>query len=285
MTTILLNSKEKNELNTIVFVCLFLFFAIIFFPLQNMWGYYNDWAQVFYVSGKMPLSPYFGYYVNTPWMAVVLAPFSLSTWQLGQSLWMAFSFTIIAHYLIKRGASPISLILVMTSSFAIEYLRAGQIDAIILLGYMMLEDGKRFSFVPLLVKPQLFIFSFVGKLKNKQWVFRTAFDGAVFFILSLAVWGNWIHDMYNAIVSSLVTGTNISPFPYLIPIGINLLYQSYKKQDIMYGAFATLFLTPYILIHSLVIHFAILATKIKIKYQIAIYIIGWVYFIYSKGLL
>ena len=285
MTTISVSQQAKKGISDVsVFAIVFLFFASVLLLFKTKeWGMATDWV-VFYSAGKSMLSPYIGYFINPPWMAAILSPFTEFGFEASHSLWMAFSLTIVVFFLYKNKVHPISIFLVLTSPFSFIYMYSGQIDTIVLIGYMMLEANTRFSILFLTIKPQVIIFSVIGRL-NKESLVIFVVDGLIILSLSFVIWGMWIDDMYTALTNDLITTANISLFPYLIPVGIYLLYLSYKKQDTIYGAFATPCFTPYILPHSIFVLYALFVTRTKIKYQIIVYALSWVWFLKTKGLL
>ena len=77
------------------------------------------------------------------------------------------------------------------------------------------------------------------------------------FLASILVWGWWVPRMVEQSLrvggKTMVGFWNIAPFPWLIPIGVWLLYQAWKREDELIAVAATLCLVPYFAIYSLTV--------------------------------
>lgn len=280
MTSLVLKKEESKWQVVVAFV---LFFLILFGSLYivlSSWQFHSDWTQVYHKAAQVPFSPYVSGFLNAPWLAFLLHPFSYFSWQVGQALWLAISFSIITWYVYTENGNPLSVFLIITSIIGIQYIVTGQVDALVLVGYIMLKRNVQFSSLLLITKPQVAAMALLGDKVN--WRVHLA-ELAFGLLVSFAVWGAWPVEMWYNIQSDLITSGNISLFPYTIPLGIYLGYLSYKKDNIMYGALATICFTPYLLIHSLLVHITILAPKINIKWQVVAYILSWAVYLLSLG--
>jgi len=70
---------------------------------------------------------------------------------------------------------------------------------------------------------------------------------------------------------------NIAPFPWLIPIGLWLIYEAWKREDELIAVFATFCLVPYFAIYSLTIFFAMLTARTP-RLSVIAWIVLWVFF-------
>ena len=73
-------------------------------------------------------------------------------------------------------------------------------------------------------------------------------------------------------LGTLYPPANISPWPYAIPLGLFLCYWAYRQENILYGALATPFLTPYIALYSFAGYLLILYAILPRKWSIALYL-------------
>jgi len=93
-------------------------------------------------------------------------------------------------------------------------------------------------------------------------------------ILSFLIWGLWplrmkpVHE----------TAWNFAPWPFLIPLGLYMLYRAYRSDDAFLAAAATPFLVPYIGPQSVAGLIAFSGSKYR-REALMVYIVFWVYFI------
>ncbi len=72
-----------------------------------------------------------------------------------------------------------------------------------------------------------------------------------------------------------IANANAAPWPWLIPLGLALLYLAWKRNDEMLAVGATLCLVPYFVIHSVTLFFALLSAR-QPRIAVAAWVLLWV---------
>ena len=82
----------------------------------------------------------------------------------------------------------------------------------------------------------------------------------IMLIASIAIWGAWWQHLGSGLTS---VHWNIAPFPYMIPVGVFLLWKAWQSDDEIIAACATPFLVPYFAPYSLTGLHVLLAAKYR----------------------
>lgn len=237
-----------------------------------------DW-RVFWDSSAMLDNPYarFGF-LNPYWSAWILAPLHLFTndYLVGYGLW---SFLTLATVVFVFRDDKFLVIASIASPYFMHQIINGQIDAIVIVGYYLLTQSEQLqSIAPalMLVKPQSMIGALVVWGVNnihEKIVWQAAAILAILAGIGFALYGNWPLAMYNNIQNGLYQGVNASwAFNYPL-VGIGLLILGIWRKNVFLGGLGTLFLTPYIAMHSLWVYWTAWLMEKPNKYLVVLLVI------------
>ncbi len=264
---------------SIFVVITFILFTIIFWISPPDAA---DWHRAFYQVSKIPFHPYdVELFINTPWTALILYPFHYFPENISLAINTSLNLVIIGLLVINRKGNLLSLVLALTSFPFLSLLANGNIEWIPALGFLL--HGS-WGLPLLLTKPQsgiLAILSWDSFKKNYMPFFISAI---LVVIASFIIWKDWlsemminIQDIRNAEYG--MSNWNFSPFPWLIPIGLGLIFYMirYKPVDSeILGIFATFCLVPYFAAYSLTILFALLSASHR-RVAAALWFLLWLY--------
>ena len=181
-------------------------------------------------------------YFNPTWAIFPLLPFAL----LGDSGYYLFAlcgaliFGIVAY---KFGASHFGMLLVLLSPFALTSLAMGNVESLALLGLLM---PAPMAIVMLAIKPQLTICVILFLLirearKGKRKLLIALAPVVVLSIITIALYGfyplRWIQ--YSGWVP-----VNASVFPWGLPLGVMLFWQSVRANNLLCALAASPFFFP-----------------------------------------
>ncbi len=217
-------------------------FEIYFLPNFGI-----DWKQTYYPAVTLLLhgqNPYsIGTLHNPVWGLLPLIPFALAGEKAGEMLMFFAAFGAYLYAAKKLGAAPTAQILYMVSPLMVYNLMLGNIDWLVVLGFIMPPMAGLFF---VLLKPQ------IGIAVVVYWLWTSYKDGGVkqvgkiflpvilLTVISFLIFGNWITGKSDNL---LFASWNLSFFPYSIPIGLILLYMARKNKN--YAISASPFLSPY----------------------------------------
>lgn len=225
--------------------------------------YFGDWEVVYYSVGRSAADPYAvpGFF-NAPWLAWILAPFTQLSLHLSGTLWMALS-TVVGLWSIHRleGGIPAAALCLLSPAY-IRMITSGQVDAVPLLGFVLLLTAQELRWAGLgvalvLVKPQVFgagLLTFWLNLERRDKALVLAIP-AIVLALSFALYGFWPLQMG---WDHLTRKVNMTPWPYGIPLGLGLLAWSIWAGKPALGGMSTFFLVPYVSPSSLFAYTAVL---------------------------
>lgn len=267
---------------------------IVAFVLSRVFEYFlpyafTDWKSVFYQAGQHPFSIYHSgswqhAYNNPPWLAWVIAPFSLFSVTTGLALWITLSILVTVWGLMRQSARLFTVCLVLCSPGFFRLVAHGQIDAFIYFGFVLLQEQslkrQQLGLLIMAIKPQILGFGAVVYLVYSPNKWKIIMPTAVLTLLSFLIYGFWpLHIVQNSrwVLDEFF---NISLWPYGIPIGIVLLGISFWKRNVHLGALSTLFLTPYFATHSLFPYTAVLMPMLNKKGQLILFVFLWLFFIF-----
>lgn len=269
---IVIQPKPPKQVNRNLALALVLISPLFIFIFTQILPPAGDFLDAFWPAAHAPLDPYqFPAYLNPPWVALLFYPLTFLQERLAQGiiafLNMAMTILLVARF----GGKRLSFILVITSPAFLSLLVNGNIGWLTMAAFLL---PTNWGLTLLLTKPQ------EGLMAGLIW-FKQAKNKLLFFIPSLgltavsfAIWGWWVPNMLQQ--SHLTNGRlvgpwNISPFPWLIPLGLFMLYLAWKLEDESFAVAATLCLVPYFAFYSLNTLFTMLAGR-----HPRLAIIGWV---------
>ena len=245
---VLLNGQSASMKNKILVGLLALYAVILCRCEIHSLAYFGiDWRETYYPAVTLLLHGKNPYAVttlhNAVWALFPLIPIALVGEKAGEILMFFVAFGVYVYVARKLGATPLSLILFMTSPLIVYNLMLGNIDWLVVLGFIMPPSAGLFF---VLLKPQIGIAVVVywlwtsyksGGIKD---VGKTFLPATFFIAISFFLFGNWITGRSDNLLSA---GWNLSFFPYSVPIGLLLLIMAWKKKN--YAISASPFFSPY----------------------------------------
>ena len=253
--------------------------AIFFYAIYSL-PYYGDWDHVYYHVGQSPLAPYsVAGFLNSPWMAWILAPFTILPPHLSGAVWMTMAILLTVWSMHRLQAGMLAILLCLLSPAFIRYITSGQIGIVPLLGFVFLLTYeqipmKGLGLILMSVKPQVLGAGALSYWLNldryrKLWI---ALPLAVLILLSMLMYGFWPLQINPTELNQTV---DMSLWPYGIPVGLLMLGYSIWKNKPIVGGLATYFLIPYVSPSSIFIYTAVLFSKAPKWVSIIIFIFLW----------
>jgi len=228
-----------------------------------------DWL-VFTWAIHHPLNPYAQGFVSPPWTLLFLLHALLPPF-IGVNINRAITLVVIAIVIRKRGGDIFSLLLVVTSIPLIWLMINGNIDFIPLLGLLV---PPQFGLIALSAKPHIGIGIILLYFKRFGW--KVFFPLLVIIAISIIAYGNWVVHL----TPTRVPGRQFEFFPWLIPLGVYLLYRAWREDDDSWAALASLFLVPYYGLWSLTVPLTLLSTAHK-RTAFFLWLATWCFEVYT----
>lgn len=212
-----------------------------------------DWDRTYWPATvallrmETPYQEAFGFY-NPPWALLAFVPF-VATSDVGRSavfLVALSSLGLAAYYL---GASPVALVLYLTSPPVLHCLLHGNVEWLVLLGLLL---PSRWGMFLVLVKPQVAggvaLWWGAEAWREGKWrgVIGLLWPVTLAFLASFVLFGPW------PLRAPRLTGLwwNASLWPYSIPLGLAALAWGLWKRDQRGALLASPLLSPYALLHA-----------------------------------
>lgn len=240
----------------------------------------GDWRVTFYPAGQYWLSPYDNsrHFVYPPWLALILAPFALFSVTIARALFATVSVTILGYAVRALGGGLTAFLLALFSPVVLTILVRGEMDALPVLGLIFVLGEKYSSqflgLILLALKPQTLAGAAVVAWLHSTHKWRLMAAFALFLLASLLVYGWWPGDILIRL-PQLYRVDSLNLWPFGIPVGLALLFMAVKKENILLGALATLFLTPYINWYSLTGYTVILFSRLPRPVSILLFGLSW----------
>ena len=216
----------------------------------------GDWIQYFkpaiqaVINGQSPYSvPGF---VSPPWLLVLIGPFALLPFPADIIAIITVSVAVYVFALRRLGASWYIVALFMLLPQVWWSILLGNTDFLICLGIAI---NPLIGLILISTKPQaaigVAVFWLVETWRKSGWkeVLKICTPTAVLFIISLVIFGFWPARMGWA----ADVPWNISPWPFMLPIGIVLLSKALKERNKGYSISSSVFFSPYLGLQSLAI--------------------------------
>lgn len=187
-----------------------------------------------WINGANPYTV-FGFY-NPTWVLALLAPLGLLPVELGRFLFFAISLGLLLFVTWRLKAHPVGQIAVVLSPLAFDSLVWGNIESIVLLGLVLpLPVGL----ILLALKPQM-TWGAMAWLIYRAWKKKELFRSILpLGVITLGSW--WLYGFYPMIWQrySSEAGLNFSFFPYLLPLGLVLLWRAFQTHRLGYALAAS----------------------------------------------
>jgi len=186
------------------------------------------------------------------WTFILLAPFAFLPLWVGRILLFLVSMAAFTVTAVKMGASKFQLVMFLCSTSVFGGLYMGNIDFLVTLGYWMPPQLGLFF---VLMKPQ------IGVCIAIYWMYMAWRKGGVreivrvfapvtgAYLLSFLLYGFWFKHLFSMSSSPWNWGI----FPYLVPIGIFLLYKAVQLKDIKLSGISSPLIAPYLTAYNFVI--------------------------------
>jgi hypothetical protein len=216
------------------------------FPPGGDWMNFLPAIQVFLQGGNPYLVGAEFYGVYEPfWTYILLAPFALLPFWTGRILLFLVSIVAFTVTAVKMGASRYQLVLFLFSASVFGGLYSGNIDFLVTLGFWMPAQIGLFF---VMMKPQ------IGICIAVFWMYMAWKEGGALkvakvfapvtaaYLLSFLMYGFWPKHLFNMPNNPWNSGL----FPYLLPIGIFLLYKALQLKDKRLSGISSPLVSPYV---------------------------------------
>lgn len=213
-----------------------------FVPNADWSGTYDGVLQAIR-QGRSPYSQ--ASFLNPPWTVFLLAPFAALPSRLARGLVLVCTVAAWFYTAWRLGAPRVSVIAMLLSPTAIGTLLAGNLDGLILLGIFIPATWGLFV---LLIKPQIGIGAAVYGLfeawqrRRLPGVLLTLMPVLIGAAISAVVFPAWL----DRVLQQPANAWNRSIFPYGIPLGMLLLWLSFRRQNMMFALASAPFFSPYL---------------------------------------
>lgn len=211
------------------------------------WGLVYRRAALELLAGRSPYT--IGLFLNPPWLLLPLIPLALLPEKVGAAVLSVLGLAAFSFLGFKRGARPLTLILLILSYPVGLCLYRGQIDWLVLLGVLF---PPQYGLFLVTAKPQLGIGIAVfwlveawrmGGLRQVLIVFAPV---TAAYLLSFAIFGFWpLQNTYNS-----GDPFQVSIWPLSIPIGLVVLVQAVRSRNLGLAIVASPFFSPYVQAYS-----------------------------------
>ena len=211
--------------------------------------------------------------ILAPWGATILSPLGGLPDRIATAFTNGLSVIIFALVARKLGGPAWIAIPVLISPAGYWLFQNGQTEWLVLAGLLFLNG---FDLLFLMLKPQVAIGVLIPRLKRSgdRWK-QYLLPGVVVFAVSLVIWPLWPLKIID-IAPVLTAGNwNSALWPWGIPIGVFLLWYSWRTAEDHWGVAATPFLFPYINLPNYLGLLIALATKWP-RWTLYIWLLTWI---------
>lgn len=209
-------------------------------------------------------------FTSPPWVMLLL-PHAWLPLEWGNAINLVLNISLIMAVIIRfRGGWPLML-LVFTSPPFFDLVRTNNVDWIALLALLV---PAMWGLPILAIKPQALGGVSVIWWKQSSNKIRLLIPLIVVVVLSFLIWGMWPTQLKSVQESVW----NFAPWPFLILLGLYMLYRAYRSDDAFLAAAATPFLVPYLAPYSIAGLMAFSGCKYR-REALIVYVAFWVYFI------
>lgn len=240
--------KIDRRLGIPVFVfCLLILSSLLYdaLPIGIDWRNTYRPAALAMARGESPYSVPIFY--AAPWGAALLIPFALLPYEIGRILLFVASLVSFAWVGIRLKASPISLVLFLTSAAVMGCLNNGNIEFLPLLGVIA---PPWLGLILFAIKPQVgvglavFWVFWIWREEGIRAVIRTAFPVSLMLSASFVLYGFWPLRFEDTLARSV---DNMSFYPWSLPLGVVLLFIGIYLKWNTTALAASPLLSPYVL--------------------------------------
>ncbi len=163
----------------------------------------------------------------------------------------------------------------MTTPMAMNLLFTNNIDWIPLSSFLVADW---LAYPMLAMKPQMLAGAALIRFKRNPGL-SPLIPLVVMLLTSVVIWGAWWQHVGNGLWD---IQHNLAPFPFLIPVGVFLLWKAWREDDVIIAACATGFFVPYFAPYSLTGVHVLLASRYR-KAAIWLWCFSWWFVIISAN--
>ncbi|QPC84604.1 hypothetical protein G4Y79_09570 [Phototrophicus methaneseepsis] len=263
--------KSRRILYILPIIVLLLVFIVVF---SQIYPVGVDWLESFHSPGITQFRDHYKItdYEGVGW-ALFFLPHIFLPLELGNVINFILNITLPLLVIRKYRGSWLAIAMTFTSPMFFDLMRTNNVDWLALVGFL-LPAGWGITF--LLTKPQVASGAALVIWKRNNFHIKYLIPLVILAGLSFLVFGNWLADLNSEAVRQ--SPWNFAPFPYMIPLGLYLLYEGWKADDEVIAAASTPFLMPYVAPYSFAGLLAVVAAKYP-KSAAYVYIGFWCYFI------
>jgi hypothetical protein len=266
----IISDERQNSLKTAIIISIGLAFAwwivALLVRASGLATVWYDQGATFTQVGKHILDPYsVRGFVNPPWTAVLLAPFSVMPLEIAVLIQLELYFVLMTLVIFKFGGNLITVLITLVSFFAFDAILELNLDWLVCIGLLL---PTPFSGPFLLVRPQEASGYWIS-FRRREFVQATIFTLA-FIVITLFIWRGWPLQMLQAVRTySLghfynLAPAGVLPFPFnlvVIGFGVWLSWRAFRRHDAILAILAWLCFVPYITMYALVIPFGLFAIR------------------------
>jgi hypothetical protein len=221
-----------------------------------------DFTQVGHHLGDPYQTPGF---VNPPWTAVFLWPFSQIPLELAVFIQLCLFFVVLATAMHKFGGTSRTVLIVLGSYIGFDYALEVNIDWLPVLGLLV---PAAWSGIFLLTKPQVALGVW---LSYSRWRLMQALGvTGILLAVTVIIWGFWPLDMREALDRYLsrqfyehynLAPSILLPAPVSWVIGLAIGWRAFRRRDSVLSILAWLFFIPYLPFYSVLVYYALFAIR------------------------
>jgi hypothetical protein len=271
------NLTAKSQPNYRLWIAGILLFIVLYFAANTLWPAIGiDWRETYYPAVRAVLegqNPYWAAptFRNVPWTLIPMLPLAFFSERVSGVLYFILTLALYAITAIRLKASRVALIAFLLSSPVIYGMRMLNVDALVLLGFVLPPQIGLFFIV---IKPQMGIamlpFWMFELWRDGGWkaVLRAFLPVTLAMILSFILFGSSSIGRSNDLLHST---WNASLWPWAFPIGFALTVLSLRNRRTDQAMAASPFLSPYLAYHSWV---SVLAGLMQHDLELVLAVIG-----------
>lgn len=172
--------------------------------------------------------------------------------------------------------NKLALIMAISSPYFLHLILNGQVDVIVIVGYWLLKRDSVWGIPLLLTKPQSMIGSMLtwATRADKKRLMQAVGIGMFLLIVGFLLYGNWIRAMIDNIQNDLFQPVNVAHVFHLPILGVILFITGVWKNNLFLSGLATLFITPYIAMHSLWVYWTAWLMERPNKWLVVVFAIA-----------
>ena len=224
--------KNTKAILTVLLIGAYAVF-IYLYQSRTLASFGVDWRETYYPAVTLLLQGENPYQVptlyNPVWSLLPLIPFAMAGEGVGEAALFFTAFGVYAWAARRLGGGPAGIIFFMASPLIFYNLMLGNIDWLVVLGFVIPPPIGLFLLV---LKPQigfapaLFWAWQIYRRDGVAGVVRAFAPVGISMLVAVAVFGNWVSGRDDNLLN---VEWNMSVFPYLIPVGLFLIYKSRDK--------------------------------------------------------